>query len=193
MEEWTTKFFNERMQKFTKLFWKLLKSPSTHRSCSAKWRSKMKISAPSPTTPKKNSVFTLQLFKQFLKILIDWRFLAIWQHWFGAMREKKPGHADSCNSDSHTFYTSAPMLLAWASHDLIQLGSHTRLRDLRRACVDRVVTMRKGPSSVLVSPVGIRMSWWEAISPGCSGTRELCPWGSSVCLIELKCSLFSDT
>ncbi len=90
IEEWTTKFFNEHdVWKLTKLFWKLLKSPSTQRTCTAKWHSKMKISAPLPTTPKKNSVTILQLFKRFSKILIDWRFLAICQHWFGTLREKK--------------------------------------------------------------------------------------------------------
>ncbi len=44
----------------------------------------MKISAPSPTTPKKKkSVTILQLFKPFSKILIDWRFdntdLTLWE------------------------------------------------------------------------------------------------------------------
>ncbi len=89
-------------------------------------------------------------------------------------------------------YHSAPRLLAWASHDLIQLGLHRRLWGLWLAWVGWVATLRQGPSSMLVYAVGIRVSFSrDAVSAGV-GTRELCLRGASVRLFELKCSPFLD-
>ncbi len=73
------------------------------------------------------------------------------------------------------FLEATLLLITWASNCLIQLGTHGWLRGLWRTWISWVVSREKGPSSILLLTMGIRVSFsWGAVSPLCGGgTREL--------------------